>query len=95
MINTGKFGNVHQDKGMAMYRGNGVEGLIKVRPKRPLRKRYEICLVEELPSHDDVHQIRTVVGTAFQQTDGSIRAVLKPGISISGSLDFVPVSDDA
>ena len=86
---------MHQDKGMAIDRGNGVGGLTKVRPKRPLRTRYEICLVEELPTHDDVHQIRTVVGTGFQQKDGTIRAVLKPGISISGSLDFVPVSDDA
>ena len=86
---------MHQDNGIAVDRTNGVGGLTKVRPKRQLRKRYEICLVEELPTHDDLHQIRTVVGTGFQQKDGSIRAVLKPGISISGSLDFVPVSDDA
>ena len=86
---------MHQDNGIAVDRTNGVGGLTKVRPKRQLRKRYEICLVEELPTHDDVHQIRTVVGTGFQQNDGSIRAVLKPGLSISGSLDFMPVSDDS
>lgn len=73
---------------------SGIGGVTKVR-RRTASKRYEVCLIEELATHEEARQSRTVVGAAFEQSDGRLKAVLKPGISVSGTLEFLPVLRDA
>lgn len=69
-------------------------GLLQDR-KKVYSKKYDICLVEEIMPSIGGNQSGvpwTVVGTAFERDDGLIRAVFKPGISVTGSLEFRPVS---
>lgn len=68
---------------------SGVGGITKTRQRLEV-KHYDVCLVEEVPQLSDARISRTVVGTGFQHTDGSIKVIFKPGISVCGSVEFFP-----